>query len=152
MATVYLTRRSETYPHSQNILPMAAITVSAIFDSVAAKAKKGSALAASDVFQLIDIPAGALVLTVTHKVTTVEGGTCTYHIGDGTDADGFVASGNGNTTTDATSFNATTTPAFGVGKYYAADDTIDLTLATGTAAAVVVQVSVTYLMIKPNAV
>ncbi len=126
-------------------------TVSAVFSGADAEAVKGSAVAAADVFELLSIPAGAFVLSVTHKVTTLEGGVCTYHLGDGVDPDGFVASANGNAATNATSFNGTITPAFGVGKFYAAADTLDLTLATGTAANVVVEISATFALTAPMA-
>lgn len=161
MATYNLTQRGvvsgapvypDTYPHSQMVNDTPVKTVSAVFNGADATVKKGSALATSDVFELLNIPAGAFVLTVTHVVTTAEGGTSTYHIGDGADVDGYVVSGNSNTTTNASSFNATTTPAFGVGKYYAAADTIDLVLATGTAAAAVVKISATYIQTAPLAV
>ncbi len=151
MATVNVTQRPAGYNHSQLVNDTPFKTVSAVFDGAEAAAVKGSAIATSDVIELINVPAGAFVLSVTHKVTTVEGGTCTYHIGDDADPDGFVASGNGNAATNASSFNGTTTPAFGVGKFYAAANTIDLTLATGTAAALVVEVSATFALTDPKA-
>jgi hypothetical protein len=138
------------YPHSQEVCEAGPVkVVSAIFSGPDATTVKGAAIATSDAFPLISIPAGALVLSVTHIVTTAEGATCTYDIGDTTDPNGFVSAGNGNTTTNATSFNATTTPGYGVGRYYTAANTIDVTLASGTAAVVVVKVSVAYIQTAP---
>lgn len=147
---INLTQRPALYPHSQIVNETPFKTISAEFNGANATLVKGSALAAADVFELINIPAGAFVLSVTHKVVTPEGATCTYHLGDGVDPDGFVASANGNAATFASSFNGTTTPAFGVGKFYAEADTLDLTLATGTAANVAVEVSVTFAMTAPK--
>jgi hypothetical protein len=140
------------YPHAQFVQDSPVKTVSAIFNGADAAIVKGAAVATSDAFPLISIPAGAFVINVAHKVTTVEGGTCTYTIGDTTNAAGYVAAVSGNTATNSQSFNATTTPAYGVGKFYAAANTIDLTLASGTAAAVVVKVSATYILTAPAVV
>ena len=154
MTAYALTRRPEGYTHNQHVLDGAARTVSVIFDGAQAALVKGSAMATTDAYELLTIPAGALVLNVAHKVTTVEGGTCTYDIGD-TDVNGYVVaatSGNGNAATDLSSFNATATPAYGVGKYYAAADTIDISFPTGTSANVVIEVSATYLITNPVSV
>jgi len=159
MSTYTLTKTPTTvapfYPHAQVVNESPVKTRSAVFDGAKAAAFKGSAIATADVFELLTIPAGSFVLSVTHQVTTAEGGTCTFDIGDGTDDNGYVVAatnGNGNSTaTNSNSFNGTTTPAFGVGKYYSAADTIDLTLNTGTAAAVIVKISVTYVAVSPLA-
>lgn len=148
MATYSLTRRPAKHPHNQHVKDGAVRTKSIVFYGAEAAAVKGSAVGSSDVYEILEIPAGAFVMTVTHQVRTVEGGTCTYHIGD-SDVDGYVVSGNGNTTTDASSFNGTTSPAYGVGKYYAAADTIDLSFPTGTAANLVLEVAVTYFDAAP---
>lgn len=133
------------YPHSQQGVESPVRVKSVRFSGPDATVVKGAAIAVSDAFPLITIPAGAFVLSVTHKVVTAEGGTFTYSIGDTTTAAGFVSGANGNTTTNASSFNATTTPTYGVGKYYAAANTIDLTVASGTAATAVVDISVIYI-------
>jgi len=159
MSTYTLTKTPTTvapfYSHGHMVNDNSVKTVSAVFDGAKATLFKGSAIATADVFELLPIPAGSLVLTVSHQVTTAEGGTCTFDIGDGTDDNGYVVAatnGNGNSTaTNSSSFNGTTTPAFGVGKYYSAADTIDLTLNTGTAAAVIVKVSATYIAVTPLA-
>ena len=152
MATYTLTQRPTGYPHSQMENIAAAKVKSVVFSGADAAAVKGSALAVNDVLELLTIPAGSFVISVTHKVTTVEGATCTYSIGDGAGTAGYVSGANGNTTTDASSFNATTTPTFGVGKYYSAADTIDLLLASGTAANVVIKIAVAYIPTTPLAV
>lgn len=152
MASPYnLTARPENYPHSQFVNESSVRTVSAIFSGPDATLTKGSAIALNDVFELISIPAGAFVLTVAAKVTTVEGGTCTFDIGDGATVDGYLDGVDGNTSANTHSFNATTTETFGVGKLYTAADTIDLKLISGTAATVVVKLSATYVMTTPVA-
>jgi len=88
--------------------------------------------AASDVIQVMNIPAGTVVLKVYTHVVTAEGGTLTFDVGDGTDPNGWDDAVDGN----STGMNATTegTDALadslgaGAGKYYSADDTIDITL------------------------
>lgn len=52
----------------------------------------------SDLIQMIRVPANFLVLGVSHRVITAEGGTSTGTIGDGTDPDGWIASVNNNAT------------------------------------------------------
>jgi len=52
----------------------------------------------SDLIQMLRIPANFLVLGVSHRVLTAEGGTSTGTIGDGTDPDGWIASVNNNAT------------------------------------------------------
>ena len=155
MATYDLTQRSDKNPNSQLANIGGPIVVkSARFNAASALAVKGSAPATSDVFQLINIPLGSFVLSVTHKVVTAEGATCTYALGDAGTAAGYVVaatSGNGNTTTNLSSFNGTTTPTFGVGKYYTAADFLNLTLATGTANTLVLDVTVTYINVIPSA-
>jgi hypothetical protein len=151
MATITATQRNDkNYPHSQMVLDAPTKQLSATFSAADAAKLKGSALAANDVVELLSIPAGAFVLTVTHKVVTVEGGTFTYSIGDGATASGYVSAANGNTAANGTSFNGTTTPAFGVGKFYATADTIDMTIASGAPAIAVVTISAAYILTTPT--
>ena len=152
MATITATQRNDkNYPHSQMVLDAPTKQLSATFSAADAAKLKGSALAANDVVELLSIPAGAFVLTVTHKVVTVEGGTFTYSIGDGVTAAGYVSAANGNTAANGTSFNGSTTaPVFGVGKFYATADTIDMTIASGTPATAVVTISATYILTTPT--
>jgi hypothetical protein len=152
MASPYnLTQRPTGYPHSQFVNDYPVKTVSAIFNAADAATVKGSAIALNDVFQLISIPAGAFVLSVAAKVTTVEGGTCTFDIGDGATVDGYLDGVDGNTEANTQSFTADTTEAFGAGKLYTAADTIDLKLITGTATVLVVKLSATYIQTTPVA-
>jgi len=84
---------------------------------------------ASDVLQLIDVPADTLVLAVQWKVTTAEGGTFTFDLGDGVDPNGYVDNANGNALAAGASLATTAfSVAVGGGKYYSAADTIDMVL------------------------
>jgi len=112
---------------------------------IAARAAAGlTALAASDVLEILPVPAGSIVSNVGMVVTTAAGLTSTLSIGDGSAAAGYLA---------ATSVNATGTsggvpvlasgafaPTLSGGKAYAAADTIDVTLGTAVPAAAVVRV------------
>ena len=112
---------------------------------IAARTAAGAtALAASDVMEIIPIPAGTIVSNVGMVVTTAAGVTSTISIGYGSAAAGYLA---------ATSANATGTsggvpvlssgafaPTLSGGKVYAAADTIDITLGTAVPAAAVVRV------------
>ncbi len=104
-----------------------------------------SPVSSGDVLNVLNVKAGWLVLGVGLKIITAAGGTCTGTVGDGDDANGWDASsvnlnaaagtvtlvsaalteGTPNTFTDA---------LFG-GKYYTADDTIDITLDAGSSIA-----------------
>lgn len=105
-----------------------------------------AALASSDVYEILEIPAKTLVLRVGYDVTTAEGATATVHIGDGSDADGYVVSANLNSVGSGASALALTegTPntitGYSGGKYYSAADTIDLTLNHNSINAAVVRV------------
>ena len=115
---------------------------------IAARAAAGlTALAASDVLEILPVPAGSIVSNVGMVVTTAAGLTSTLSIGDGSAAAGYLA---------ATSVNATGTsggvpvlasgafaPTLSGGKAYAAADTIDVTLGTAVPAAAVVRVFAT---------
>jgi hypothetical protein len=151
MATYTTTaKRSDKYPWSQRECPTPVTRVTSVFSGADAAKLKGSAVATGDIFEMLTIPAGALVLTVAAIVNTVEGGTCTVDIGDGATVGGYHSGLNGNTSANAQSFNATTTPTFGVGKLYTAADTIDVKLVTGTAANVVIAISATYIQTLPT--
>lgn len=112
---------------------------------IAARSAAGlTALAASDVLEILPIPAGSIVSNVGMVVTTAAGVTSTLSIGDGGAAAGYLA---------ATSVNATGisggvpvlasgafAPTLSGGKVYAAADTIDVTIGTAVPAAAVVRV------------
>lgn len=112
---------------------------------IAARLAAGvAALVATDVLEIIPIPAGTVVMNVGMEVTTAAGVTSTLSIGDGTAAAGYLA---------ATSVNATGwsggvpvlsagafAPTLSGGKLYSAADTIDVTIGTAVPAAAVVRV------------
>jgi hypothetical protein len=100
----------------------------------AARAAAGAtALASGDVLEVLPVPAKALVMAVGVEVVT--GGTSglTLDVGDGTDADGYLDGVSG---AAAGSFATVPTVAgdpgalvgLSAGKYYTAEDTIDLVL------------------------
>ena len=91
----------------------------------------------ADTVKVLPIPAGMFVVGVKVKVVTAEGATLTVGVGDSASATGWGSAVNLNTITDTFSFNATTTPTFGVGKYYTSADDIILTLGNNAATAVV---------------
>ena len=95
--------------------------------------------AAADVLQVWDIPAGTFIRRIAVQVITVEGGTLTLDIGDGTTTDGFVNGVDCNTLTNNIGYTASggttivlteatpnTVTAYSGGKYYAATDTLDI--------------------------
>lgn len=95
---------------------------------------------AADVVQIAKVSAGTLVEKVDYRVKTAEGGTATADIGDGDDPNGYDDAINLNAAanTVAGTLPVVATDAYAKGKYYAADDTIDLTLDHNLDAAVVV--------------
>ena len=93
-----------------------------------------TALAATDVLEVIKVPANTLVTNVALNVTTAEGGTLTIDVGDGDDPDGYLDGVNANAT--AAYIPVDGTAAFAQGKYYTAADTIDVTTVNAADAAV----------------
>ena len=83
-----------------------------------------TALAATDVLEVIRVPANTLVTNVALNVTTAEGGTLTVDVGDGDDPDGYIDGVNANAT--AAYIPVAGTAAYEQGKYYTAADTIDV--------------------------
>ena len=77
-------------------------------------------MAASDVAELLDIPAQTMVLSVAHKVITEEGAVATVDIGDGgvTNRYGSGLDINSESTNGASVFSAA--------NFYTEDDTIDV--------------------------
>lgn len=69
-------------------------TLYAAIDFSALKDSAGAAYTptATDVLQILDIPAGCRVMHVTAKVDTVMGAAGTLEVGDASDADGFIDS------------------------------------------------------------
>lgn len=93
-----------------------------------------AALASSDVYEVLNITAKSLVLRVGYDVTVAEGATATVGIGDGAAATGYATAvnlnsvGSGVSTLALTEGAPNTITGYSNGKYYTADDTIDLTL------------------------
>lgn len=118
---------------------VSSITVDLDFAAITtARAAAGlTALAATDVLEVVKIPANTLVLSVALNVTTAEGGTLTIDVGDGSDPDGYLDGVNANTAAAYTTNAAAGTPTgYAGGKYYTAEDTIDVTTVNAADAAV----------------
>jgi hypothetical protein len=115
---------------------VSAITVELNFATITAeRAAAGlTALGATDVLEVIRVPANTLVTNVALEVTTAEGGTLTIDVGDGDDPDGFLDGVNANTA--AAYLPVAGTAAYEQGKYYTAADTIDVTTVNAADAAV----------------
>ena len=112
---------------------------------IAARAAAGAtALAASDVLEVIPVPAGTLVSNVGMQVTTAAGVTSTIAIGDGSAAAGYLAATSANSTGFSGGVPVLSSGAFAPtlsgGKVYAAADTIDITIGTAVPAAAVVRI------------
>lgn len=80
------------------------------------------AVVAEDVVELLRIPAGTYVHKVFMHVISAEDGT--INVGDGAEPDGYVAAGD----TSVAGSRAVGGGALATGKFYAADDTIDLSV------------------------
>ena len=94
---------------------------------------KGSALTASDVLQVIDVPAKTMVWAAGFEVVTPSDGDFNVDIGiTGTDADAFVDGFDcdSNSTGDMTNLPAAYQP-----QVVASDDTIDMLILAGSSAA-----------------
>ena len=108
--------------------------VQTVVDLATALADKGSALAANDVIPVIAVPKGTMIMNAGIEVDTVtSGGTTTFDLGTGVDADCFVDGMDGSDSVAAGTLSqnaAAYQPLVAV-----ADDNIDLKLATqsGTA-------------------
>jgi hypothetical protein len=112
---------------------------------IAARAAAGAtALAASDVLEVLPIPAGTIVTNVGMVVTTAAGVTSTIAIGDGSAAAGYLAATSANSAATSGGVPVLSSGAFAPtlsgGKVYAAADTIDITIGTAVPAAAVVRV------------
>lgn len=110
-------------------------------------------MAATEVARMIHIPAGSFVHHVRWEVTTVEGATLTFDVGDDSDTDGYVVSANANAlgsgmSTFAGTLGGTGAAAdpvvitgYSAGKYYAAADTIDIVTDHSAANVAVIKLS-----------
>ena len=115
---------------------VSSVTVDLDFAAITtARAAAGlTALTATDVLEVIKVPAKTLVTNVVLEVTTAEGGTLTIDVGDGDDPDGYLDGVNGNAA--AAYIPVAGTAAFEQGKFYTAADTIDVTTVNAADAAV----------------
>ena len=103
-----------------------AFTLEVTVDFAEKLATKGSALATSDVFEVLTIPAGTVVSCAgVHQVEVANSTTLTLDIGDGTNADMYVDGFDAKATDDGV-------PIMTVAKYYPTADTIDVDIATLT--------------------
>lgn len=96
---------------------------------------KGSALAGADVIEAVPVYAGEVVKDVLLRVVTAAGAAMTAAVGDGAGTASYIAATAVNTTAGTTTgaggaYIFSTTPTGG--KFYAANDTVDLLLG-GTA-------------------
>lgn len=114
---------------------------------IAARLAAGAtALAASDVLEVIPVPAGTIVSNVGMEVTTAAGVTSTLSIGDGAAAAGYLAATTANSVAWSGGVPIVTgtpgafAPTLSGGKLYSAADTIDVTIGTAVPAAAVVRV------------
>ena len=130
MATFDQTVGGYAYPYHGAIAPVTVIQM--LFDP----AVKG-VLVQNDVAQLIKIPDNSWVFGVRWEVTKVEGAARNFGIGDGSGTSSFVATTTANSL--ATGFSGPVSLTEGVpntvtgysgGKFYSADDTIDVLAVT----------------------
>lgn len=127
MATRNLTVMTAAHPYAQTEGAGRCYTKSIVVDTGELN------MAASDVAQCITVPGNTFVHSVRLEVLTAEGGTLTLNVGDGTNTSGYLSASNGNALTEAisapvalTEGTPNTITGYSGGKYYAADDTIDV--------------------------
>lgn len=119
--------------------------VSRVVDFAAVIAERAAAgqtaLAASDVLEVLTIDAGTIVSGVTLEIVKAESTntTATIAVGDGSDADGFVTA----TATSAADVFGTAGAYTLGGKLFSAKDTIDFTIGTAVPSDLVVRVGAT---------
>ena len=93
---------------------------------------------AGDLDNIFNVYAGDTVLSVTAEVITAEGATCTFSVGDGDSATGYINAADANTTgwkvqgKALTEGTPNTLTGFWPMKTYTADDTIDVTWNTAS--------------------
>lgn len=100
-----------------------------VIDNVIDFSKDG--LAALDVGQVLNIPAGTFVLRAGWDVLVPEGATAAGTFGDGVDPDGFHATFNGNAAAGTQVLSAGVTVGYALGKHYTTADTLDLVATDG---------------------
>lgn len=93
-------------------------------------------VSANDVVQCLPIGKGTFVLSCGTRVITPEGAVATADLGDGEDPNGY-GDGNNLNSVANTIEKVYEADAYGNGKYYANDDTIDLTVANNLSSAII---------------
>lgn len=112
---------------------------------------------AADILQAITVPAGYRATAVWVDVKKVEGGAATVDIGDGADADGYLAAVDLNAlgvtymTLLLTDGGPNTITRYTLGKTYTSADTIDITFNTNATAVAVFDVYVEFLALDEGA-
>lgn len=117
-------------------------------DIVVARAAAGvAALASADVLEVIPVAAKSLVMAVGMDVTTLNTAAATIALGDGSSTAGYLAASAIGAVSSFAGVSALTegtpntfVPAYGLGKYYSAADTIDALFGTAAPAQAVVTV------------
>ncbi len=105
---------------SATVLHRAGIDVT----SVTGEYTVSSNLATNDIIEMVKIPAGARIIDVIASASASVGATATAVVGDQSDTDRFIASGQlGQGAAQLSRLNAAT----GNGYQYSAEDTIDIT-------------------------
>lgn len=103
----------------------------------AARAAAGvAALGAADVLEIIPIKKGTRVKHVGYEILTPEGATFTFDLGDGSSAAGYLSNQDGNAAAGSMGLSSlaltegtpNTITGYSNGKFYTADDTIDMVL------------------------
>jgi len=116
--------------HSSRQLTAVPYRVGKVIDFAKALTAKGSALAATDVIEALNIPAGTQVLAAGAKVVTAaDSTTLTVDVGTGADADEWVDGFDAKSTAGTYSADLDAVPNRNT---YGTADTIDVTLATLT--------------------
>ena len=134
MATIDLSSGIGNGQHHSRSLGRVPYVVEKTINFATATTSKGSALAAADVIEAIDVPSQSIVLNAGYEVTATITGDVTIDVGiTGIDADVFV---DGATLAAATSVGAyaQNAAAFQPVVIGASADTIDLLIATSTTA------------------
>lgn len=137
---------SASYPAGDALNKSSRVEVTLDFPKIIAArlAAGATALAASDVLEVIPVPANTVVSNVGMQVTTAAGVTSTIAIGDGSAAAGYLAATSANATGISGGVPVLSSGAFAPtlsgGKLYSAADTIDITIGTAVPAAAVVRV------------
>lgn len=131
MATVDVSPGIQAGTHPARSIRNMPYMVEATLDFAVATTTKGSALAAADVIEIIDVPAETLVIAAGYEVTSTITGDVTVDLGiTGADADAFVDGA----VLDSSATGYAAQPAAYQPIVRGSADTIDLLIATSTTA------------------